>query len=86
MLFWALLAAGQITQRFDAIAADRPDSIHLSGLKLSWPAEPKFSYELCATMSCSWSMTAVMCGQSPGGGDVKRNHIVDKPYRPETSS
>jgi adenylate cyclase len=22
----------------------------------------------------------------PGGGDVKRNHIVDKPYRPEASS
>jgi hypothetical protein len=28
-------------------------------------------------------MTAAICGQSPGGGDVERNHIVDKPYRPE---
>src|SRR3984893_18906356 len=24
-----------------------------------------------------------MCGQSPGRGDGDRNHIVDKPYRPD---
>src|SRR5580704_6001221 len=40
-------------QCFDAIAADRPDSIHLSGLKLSWPAEPKFSFALPACSSHS---------------------------------
>src|SRR5580693_5932664 len=34
-------------------------------------------------MSSSWSTTASMCRQSPGGGHVDRDHIVGKPYRPD---